>query len=393
MRVQVAIPEEYIDAPVLDSALEAVTRLNESLIDDGKAPLFSEAVNRVRWQAEPPGQEHFDHASAVLARGHGDCDDLAPWHAASLRATGQDPGATAIAYQSGPRRWHAVVQRSDGSLEDPSLSAGMPSHSGIRPASVPLLDGGHNAVVGGFLLRPQIAIRPAYGQVQARADLPWHWRDHVMHDTPEALDYAMTALHQAPLASTALVGAIQGVMDLAEVNCVGSEEHLDRLEALQAAAQGWPYEDLADIWGPDHAAAAVTVIGAFSRACQTTLYLPDYDSDQEPGAFAPLTAHTASEPTVIPGALDSGAVQHHSWEDWDDLMEPRGWPRTTRVTSEIGNWFRKKREELRAAGELTEEGRAVQMKGPDRKRYRFSFEPGLDGALTTILRGPQVELA
>lgn len=261
MRVQVAIPEEYIDKPVLDSALEAVTRLNEEMIANRDVPLFTEAVNRVRWKAEPPGQEHFDHARTVLERGHGDCDDLAPWHAASLRATGEDPGANAITYQSGPKRWHAVVERSDGSLEDPSLSAGMRGHSGIKPAAVPLMEVAGPSV-GAYLLRPQIALRPVSGGWQARSDLPWQWHEHVMEDEPTPLDYAMTALHTAPLASTALVGSLMGVLDLAGCAGAGDEEHIERLEAMQAAAEGWPYEDIEDEWGTDHANAAQAVVGA-----------------------------------------------------------------------------------------------------------------------------------
>jgi len=261
MRVQVAIPEQYIDKPVLDSALEAVTRLNEDMIAKREVPLFEDALHRVRWQAEPPGQEHFDHAAAVLGRGHGDCDDLAPWHAASLRATGEDPGAIATCYQSGPKRWHAVVERSDGSLEDPSLAAGMPTHSGIRAAAVPLMDvSGPN--VGAYLMRPQIALRPVHGGWQARSDLPWQWREHVMEDQPVETDWAMTALHTAPLASTALVGSIMGVLDLADIACAGDDDHLDRLEAMQAAAEGWPYEDLVHEFGPEHANAAQAVVGA-----------------------------------------------------------------------------------------------------------------------------------
>src|SRR4051812_16639207 len=109
MRIQVAVPEAHVEAPVLNAALESVTALNESMLRTGEIPTFTEAVKagRVRWQPEPPGQEHFDHAKRVLQRGWGDCDDIAPFYAAELRATGQDPGARAVAKRSGPKRWHA----------------------------------------------------------------------------------------------------------------------------------------------------------------------------------------------------------------------------------------------------------------------------------------------
>ena len=89
--------------------------------------MFSDAVSagRVRWKPEPPGDEHFDLSTTVAKRGWGDCDDLAPWRAAELRVTGQDPEAYSYVYPSGPHRWHAIVRRGDGSDEDPSRAAGM----------------------------------------------------------------------------------------------------------------------------------------------------------------------------------------------------------------------------------------------------------------------------
>ena len=69
MRINVAIPETRVSAPILDAALESVTRLDESLIRDGAAPTFAEGVKAcVRWKPEPPGAEHFDHAAHVFER-------------------------------------------------------------------------------------------------------------------------------------------------------------------------------------------------------------------------------------------------------------------------------------------------------------------------------------
>lgn len=126
MRIRLSIPEKHLTPEALNSALEAVTRTNESLLASGRYPTANEAIKRgVRWKPEPPGDEHFDLATTVLGRGWGDCDDLAPYHAASLRVTGADPGARAVVRRSGPNRWHAYVQRSDGRTDDPSKRAGM----------------------------------------------------------------------------------------------------------------------------------------------------------------------------------------------------------------------------------------------------------------------------
>lgn len=130
MRIRLAIPDELDDhdrKEALDAALESVTRSVKPLVARGLVPTAAKAIKggKVRWAPEPPGDEHFDLPSTVLKRGWGDCDDLAPWHAATLRASGTDPGARAIVRKSGPNRWHAIVQRSDGSIEDPSRHAGM----------------------------------------------------------------------------------------------------------------------------------------------------------------------------------------------------------------------------------------------------------------------------
>lgn len=278
MRINVAVPEAFVGPEVLDAALEGVTRLNEALLADGKVPLFEQAVDRVRWKPEPPGDEHFDHAGVVLGRGWGDCDDLAPWHAASLRASGKDPGATAVVKRSGNKRWHAVVQRSDGRIDDPSAAAGMHEYArahGIVGAGLPSMFPaeyhqhayhshvqGHN--VGTFLMRPQLAMRPVrspYGRIpeawQARADIPWHW-------TPgdSKTDVAMVSLHASPVSSQSVVGACRGAVALGEANDV-DEDILDRIDCIADACEGVPWEDLADEYGPEHAMAAGALVSGF----------------------------------------------------------------------------------------------------------------------------------
>lgn len=314
MRIQVAVPEEHIEQPVLDSALEAVTRLNEAMIEQGTVPMFTDAIERVRWAPEPPGQECFDHAKTVLARGWGDCDDLAPWHAASLRVSGRDPGAIATCYQSGPNRWHAVVERSDGRIEDPSLSAGMPGKSRGAPASaVGMMDLGPS--VGAYLLRPQIAMRPVYGEYQARAELPWQWEEHMMLDEPEELAWAMTTLHTAPVAATALTGSIMGLIELADAAGAGDPEHLQALHALAAAAEGCPYGDLVQTFGPEHADHAMAICGAFFRQINSYEYHPDtqtFTTASEPPLYVTGQKAIKDDPALgpFPARLTADYIRH-----------------------------------------------------------------------------------
>ena len=86
--------------------------------------------------------------------------------------------------------------------------------------------------VGAMLVRPEIAIRKVFdvdqreGGYEARVDIPWF---HTKHGEPSPTELAMATLHAAPVASTALTGAIDGACQLAVLGGYGHEEHLDRL--------------------------------------------------------------------------------------------------------------------------------------------------------------------
>lgn len=268
MRIVVAVPEAHVSKPVLDGALEAVTRLNESLIKAGAVPTSDQLIEAgAKWRPEKPGDEHFDHGGLIAKRGHGDCDDWAPLAAATMRASGEDPGARAVVKRSGPKRWHAIVQRSDGSTYDPSLEAGMPGparavgvHGSCLPSMRPreVLGPG---VHGAYVATPQLALRPVTdrnGQVeswQARADLPWHWQPS---DSPS--DVAMVTLHRSPVSDQAVVGALRGAWRLGLESGYADPEHLRRVSAIADACEGCDYEELAERYGHEHAHAAGELI-------------------------------------------------------------------------------------------------------------------------------------
>lgn len=265
MRLNIAVPEAHVDAPVLDAALESVTRLNESMLDKNEIPSFERGLKYgVKWKPEPPGAEHFDHGREVISRGWGDCDDLAPWHAASLRHSGEDPGAKAIVKRSGKKMWHAVVQRTDGSIDDPSRRAGMGQPHEYAGATVPLMPGGPtlNGVNGSYIIRPQLALRPVYGGYQARTDLPWHYKEDPDGKASQT-DYAMVSLHSSPVASTALVGAIMGAIEVGEAAGIADPEHVDRLCCIADHLEGLEHDELEHIYGTEHADAAVQLVGSF----------------------------------------------------------------------------------------------------------------------------------
>jgi hypothetical protein len=273
MRINVAVPEAHVDAPVLDAALEATTRLNESMLKRDEVPTFERGLKSgIKWRPEPPGAEHFDHARTVVERKWGDCDDLAPWQAASLRHTGEDPGAKAIAHRSGPNRWHAVVRRSDGSIDDPSKRAGMGPNvaPGVRAATLPRMSTApSSSVVGGtYIVRPEIALRPVRGAYQARADLPWYWREHLA-DKATPTDYALTSLHTAPTAASALTGAIDGACMLGVASGCAAERDLHKLGAISDLLEGMTIGEAIEIYGEENARAAQQFVGSFWSAIKS----------------------------------------------------------------------------------------------------------------------------
>ena len=110
-----------VSAASYAAAIEGLTRINERILGAGRyPPLYRSGVV---YKREP--RDVWRHAGDVRAAGWGDCEDLSAWRAAELRISGQDPRAHVGVYQSGPRRFHAIVVRGDGSTEDPSRRLGM----------------------------------------------------------------------------------------------------------------------------------------------------------------------------------------------------------------------------------------------------------------------------
>jgi hypothetical protein len=275
MRIRVSVPDEHVTPEVVEPILEAVTRLNEHMLASGQTPSSRELIARgAVWRPENMGDEHFDHGGTIASRGWGDCDDWAPLHSASLRASGEDPGARTIMRASGPSTFHAMTQRSDGSIEDPSVAAGMkaPHGSGIHGASAPPLEvwacdphdgrlyqGAMMPAVGPMSLHcgPGVAVRgcaPIRGcppLFEGRVDLPLvgsplvRVRSFLRHRPGRGrrvggsvLPYAMSVTHLSPLRGEALAGAIAGALILGDASAMTSPLDRYKLMALQHAMAG-----------------------------------------------------------------------------------------------------------------------------------------------------------
>jgi hypothetical protein len=267
LRIQVTVPEEHVSPETIEPFLEGVTRVNEQMIRQGQAPTSDQLLaSGAVWRPEPMGDEHFDTGDVIARRKWGDCDDWAPNRTASLRASGEDPGAKTRLIPSGPSTFHAVTQRGSGEIEagesDISVKAGMrPLRSysvigGGESIDVVACDPHDGRAYHGSLL-PTVApmslhCGPAFtvrgcrvsgaSLYEARCDLPIvgspivamghaRRRRSILGYVP----YAWSVTESAPHPAAALSGAISGALLCGEV--MGAGPSLDRykLMVLQAA--------------------------------------------------------------------------------------------------------------------------------------------------------------
>jgi hypothetical protein len=229
MRIKLAIPDHLVTPEALEAALEATTLANEQAIVRGEVEPCEDAIARgIKWRPETfTDGEHFDLGEVVARRGWGDCDDLAPWLAGSMRASGEDPDAVPRVYKSGPSRWHVVVQTGDGKILDPSRWAGMGKKGEVSGSlgngvvgaiAQPFAHPGHGAV----------AVMPHNGRYVARCDVPY----------PDS--FAHLASHaSARDPDSALIKAINGAFACGE--CIGVD--CDGLSAVGSILLGNDYED------------------------------------------------------------------------------------------------------------------------------------------------------
>jgi hypothetical protein len=275
MRVRIAVPEDHVNPHVIDAALEAVTRLDESLIRSGESPTADQALAKgAIWRPEPMGDEHFDHGGTIASRGWGDCDDWAPLQAATLRASGEDTGAVARVVPSGPNTFHAMVQRSDGQLEsgerDISVRAGMkPLRNatavigGAETIDIQACDPHDGRIYHGSLAPtvgpmtmhcgPALAVRGVAGCFQGRCDLPVSGSPLMtvrgrrgIRRVRGGLPYAFssTALAGSPL--EALSGAIVGAVMCGDASELSTSLDRYKLLAMQAAMSGMAPQQIAE---------------------------------------------------------------------------------------------------------------------------------------------------
>ena len=118
MRMTCRLPDH---AACVEALLEGFVLACMVCIEAGLAPNDPADAPNVRYRLEPPGEEDWKLPQNVVRDGWGDCEDLAGWRAAGLRLSGDDPEAKAVVVRTGENKLHAVVRRSSGDIDDPSL--------------------------------------------------------------------------------------------------------------------------------------------------------------------------------------------------------------------------------------------------------------------------------
>jgi hypothetical protein len=109
----------------IEAALAALFALNVAFFQSHpNAPHIRRAG--VRYARERG--ERWQTAPVLLASRRGDCEDLASYHAAFLRARGER--AVPQLREVRPGLWHVVVRRADGRIDDPSRWLGMGARNG-----------------------------------------------------------------------------------------------------------------------------------------------------------------------------------------------------------------------------------------------------------------------
>lgn len=118
--------EDELNDTIVESMLRALISADSTYLakHPETPPLYQSGVV---YQRDQPGKEKWKTIPGVLRRGSGDCKDFASWRVAELLRRGDRARVVLRKRQRPDGSWlyHIVVQRGDGSLEDPSRILGM----------------------------------------------------------------------------------------------------------------------------------------------------------------------------------------------------------------------------------------------------------------------------
>lgn len=106
-----------VPLPAIEAAVEGLTLVNIVLLEAcPDMPLLYQSAVRYRH----PGKRRWHTVADLYDLLEGDCKDLTAARCAELRFYEGEPAVPYVYLTSRAHRYHAVVRRADGSLEDPS---------------------------------------------------------------------------------------------------------------------------------------------------------------------------------------------------------------------------------------------------------------------------------
>lgn len=111
-------PEQW--ARALEGLVESnLVEIRRARAHDSVLPELYQAARagKVRYMEEE--KEEWRTIADVLKAGQGDCEDLSAWRVAELRAAGETK-ARPVIKRTGITRYHALVMRGSGQVEDPT---------------------------------------------------------------------------------------------------------------------------------------------------------------------------------------------------------------------------------------------------------------------------------
>jgi hypothetical protein len=107
--------------------LDSMVKWNRLLIETHRIPeLYSSGLRYQREDYDSVHPEDWRDAIAMLKHGGGDCEDLATLRVAQLQKAGEPARVVFVERPHAKGRlFHILVERGDGTLEDPSRMLGM----------------------------------------------------------------------------------------------------------------------------------------------------------------------------------------------------------------------------------------------------------------------------
>lgn len=113
--------EMTVPLPAMEAAVEGLTLINLVILDElQRCPVLPPRLYHSAVRYRHPGKRRWHPINELYDKLEGDCKDLAAARCAELRFY-EDEHATPLVYLTGrAHRYHAVVRRENGEIEDPS---------------------------------------------------------------------------------------------------------------------------------------------------------------------------------------------------------------------------------------------------------------------------------